>query len=411
MKQIEQLQAKVQQLETTQQTQAISTKDVDATVDRVLKDAEQKSKLLQMEGFTAGYNRGRFTIQDAQGNWVLRPRFEFQFRAIANWRDDAKQGGDTEDKEKGFQIGRMAFGADGVACNPNLTYMFMWNTTTDGGLVLEQAWAKYFVNDDWAVRLGQMRNPVFHEQAVGPTNQLAVDVSQTNILLTGTAIAYTQAITMMYDRKDSPIQAEIGFEDGFNSQNTDFTDPDSGGSSNWGIFARVNYLVSGNYADYNSFSAMGNRDNLLVVGGGGDWTQNGDSDAFLHTVDVQWENAGGLGIYAAYIGNWIDSGVTDDSFYNWGLIFQAGYMVNEQWEVFGRVGFAAFDEALLSVGEDEQLCELTFGTTYYMCGNNAKITLDVTYLSGGAPDDAIDQGVLANGNNEFVFRGQFQLLL
>ena len=51
MAQIQALQAKVQTMETNQQ-QKLSAKDVDATVDGVLKDAEKRSKMLQMEGFT-----------------------------------------------------------------------------------------------------------------------------------------------------------------------------------------------------------------------------------------------------------------------------------------------------------------------------------------------------------------------
>src|SRR3954464_5565498 len=53
MSQIQALQAKVQTLETNQQ-QAVTKADVDATVESVLKDADKQSQLMQMEGFTAG---------------------------------------------------------------------------------------------------------------------------------------------------------------------------------------------------------------------------------------------------------------------------------------------------------------------------------------------------------------------
>src|SRR5207249_4702429 len=54
MAQIQSLQAKVQTMEAQQQK--LNAKDVDATVDSVLKDAEKRSKMLQMEGFTAGWS-------------------------------------------------------------------------------------------------------------------------------------------------------------------------------------------------------------------------------------------------------------------------------------------------------------------------------------------------------------------
>lgn len=412
MQKIDQLQQQVDTLQ-AKQADAVTAKDVDATVESVLKDADKRSQMLQMEGFTAGYNKGRFTIQDAAGNWVLRPRFEFQFQDILNYRDEGKHGTNDNDTEQGFQVGRMAFGADGVACTPNLTYEFMWNTDVHGSVFLEQAWAKYFVNDDWAVKFGQMRSPVFHEQAVGPTNQLAVGTSLANALMTGTSIAYTQAVAMDYDDRNSPIWAEFGLEDGFNSANTDFTDPNIGGNADWGVFARVNYFVHGNRADYNKLSAMGNKDDLLVIGAGGDITQNGDDTAYLHTVDVQWANTNGLIVYAAYIGDFLDLNTIDNQEYSWAVLAQVGYALNNNWEVFGRVDYTKFDSAVFasSPSQDDTICELTAGATYYMCGNNVKFTVDASFLSGGAPADIPELGILASGNTEIILRGQFQLLL
>lgn len=410
MQKIDQLQSKVDQLE-AKQAEAVSSKDVDATVERVLKDAEQRSQLLQMEGFTAGYTKGRFTLQDASGNWVMRPRFEFQYRTINNWRDEGKHGGEDPDEEKGDQIGRMAFGADGVACNPNITYMFMWNTDIDGSVSLEEAWIRNQLNDDFALKSGQQRSPVFHEQAVGPTNQLTVDVSLANRLITGSNISYTQGVALEYAPKSMPIWAAIGYEDGYNSANTDFLDPNEGGASNWGAFARVNYFVKGNRADYNKLSAMGNKDDLLVIGAGGDVTQVGDTNAWLHTVDVQWANTGGLCVYVAYLGDYVDFGSTDDTAYNWGVLAQVGYALNDNWEIFARGDYTKFDSVFVSPGDDDSICELTVGATYYMCGNNLKFTGDLSFLSGGSPIDATELGLLATGNTEIVFRLQAQLLL
>ena len=66
MTQIQALQSKVQTLENTQ-TQALTSKQVDATVDSVLKDADKRSQLLAMEGFTAGWNDGHFVLGSADG--------------------------------------------------------------------------------------------------------------------------------------------------------------------------------------------------------------------------------------------------------------------------------------------------------------------------------------------------------
>src|SRR5262245_56964406 len=60
--QLDNLRTRLQSLESIQQTQAsLSAEEVDRTVERVLKDAEDRSKLLaDGAGFTAGYDKSRF---------------------------------------------------------------------------------------------------------------------------------------------------------------------------------------------------------------------------------------------------------------------------------------------------------------------------------------------------------------
>ncbi len=66
-------------------------------------------------------------------------------------------------------------------------------------------------------------------------------------------------------------------------------------------------------------------------------------------------------------------------------------------------------------GEDA-FSEVTVGANYYLgpggrFGHRAKFTFDVTYLPDGAPSDATGLGILASEEEEWVVRGQFQLLL
>lgn len=413
MEQIQQLQAKVQQLETTQQSQAsLSGKEVDATVERVLNDADRRSQLLQMEGFTAGYNKGKFLIQDAAGNWSMHPYLQFQFRSTTNYTDDGKQAGEDADIENGFEVRRLKAGIDGTAFNPNVTYNFLWATSSSGGSVgLEQAWVKYVFADDWAVRAGQIVNPVFHEQTTSARRLQAVDRSLANTLITGTNEAFSQAVSIQYGPKEGALFVEAGLEDGFISGNTDFVDPNEGGTNNFGVFARVNYFVHGQRSAYDDFSAMGNKEDLLVIGGGGDMTQTGDSNAYLHTVDVQWENTSGLGIYAAYLGNFVDSDAGGD-LYNWGFLAQAGYMLNDKWEVFGRYDYTKIDEDSVAPGAEDSFSEITLGVNYFIAGGHAaKISVDFSYLPDGAPSDIKGIGILGSGEDEYMVRAQFQLLL
>jgi phosphate-selective porin OprO/OprP len=409
MQQINQLQAKVQQLETKQE--AMSSKDVDETVNKVLQDADKRSELLQMEGFTAGWQQGKgFRIQDAAGNFVLHPFFQFDFRATSNWRQDGKHAGADNDWNNGFEVRRLKLGFDGNAFSPDFYYYFRWNTSnTTGGLNLEEAWARYFFSDDWAIRAGQITNPVFHEQVVSSSKLLTVERSLVNQLITGANQAYTQEVSLIYSPKNGPITGEVGLEDGFNSVNTDFLDPTAGGTNDWGAFGRVNWFVMGDRKEYDDFTAMGNKTDLLVIGGGIDITQTNDVTTYLHTVDAQYENTNGLGVYGAYYGNYTDDTGADNTNYDWGFLAQAGYMLNSQWEVFGQYDFTNLDSA--PAGLHDTYHEMTVGVNYYIQGHAAKITIDGSYLPNGSPTSIEAIGALAGQDNQLRVRAQFQLLL
>src|SRR5215203_3549056 len=91
MQQIDALRAKVEQLEARQSAtaQQVDSREVDATVSQVLKDADARSKYLQAQGFTAGYSKGKFLIQSEDGNFVLNPNIQLQFRYVANYRESS----------------------------------------------------------------------------------------------------------------------------------------------------------------------------------------------------------------------------------------------------------------------------------------------------------------------------------
>src|SRR5687768_17240799 len=106
---IQELEAKVAALESKQ---VQNQKDVAATIDAVLRDAERRSQLLATTGDNAaGYDNGFYLRQgDA---FQLRPGAQFQFRNVTDYREDAA-GGDDE-MENGFEIRRMKLELTGTA--------------------------------------------------------------------------------------------------------------------------------------------------------------------------------------------------------------------------------------------------------------------------------------------------------
>lgn len=418
MDQINALKAQVDRLQANQQAQAekLTAQEVDATVDSVLRDAERRSQLLQAGGFTAGYSKGKFLIQDEAGDFVLNPNLQLQVRYVYNNRvedDDDIFAGDSAN-ESGLELRRTKFSFDGNLWK-KLKYQFQWATSRSGGGVsLEAANFSYKLDDAFAIKAGQYKDPTFHEEITSSKRQLAVDRSMANEQLAGGVTDYIQGVALVWAEEGRALRGEFGYSDGPNSDNTNFVD--GGGSGTFGVaspdyggYGRLEYLAMGDWKQYDDFSAMKNTQDLLVVGAGAFFTEAGDSTAIFHTGDVQWELGNRLGLYAAYYGVYGDP-EEGGTVYDMGGVAQAGYLLTDKLEAFGRYALVKFDDT----GDDEDTFnEFTAGVNYYFAGHAAKLTVDAVWLPDGAPSNDSGIGHLDPDADEeqFVVRGQFQLLL
>jgi hypothetical protein len=311
---------------------------------------------------------------------------------------------------------------NGTAVSKDLEYSFVWDANREGGgTSLLDAWVKYMFNDQWGIKAGQFKEPLSHEKLVSPKRLMAVDRSMADNLMGGSLFDRVQGVTAIYGgyAKSNPFNAEFGITDGGpQSMNTNFTKH----TFDWGAVGRAEYKLMGDWKDYKDFTAKGTKDNLLVVGGGLDFSQAGDGDLISFTVDGQFETGTGLGIYGAILVQSADSGLTglpDDST-NWGFVLQANYTINPAWEVFGRVDLTKFDnEVVFSPGNSEDtFYEITVGLNHYLGPDGswmhrAKFTVDLTFLPNGAPQSLTGIDILDgnNGGTEIVFRSQFQLAI
>ena len=421
--QVNALQAKVEALEAKQ----LSTKDVDDTVRRILADADTRSQMLAAEGFTAGYSKGKFLIQSADGNFVLQPMLQFQLRYDAAYRDDGKStdagvSGERDKTDDGFELRRMKFGFGGNAMTPDLTYLFVWATNRKadsagegaGVPVLEDAWTRYRFAPQWTVQGGQFKDPWSHTNVVSSKRYLAVDISLLDHVLGDDQTGYIQGVALGW--QTDPLRAQLAFHDGASSANTNFQDA----KSDYGVTGRGEWKIMGdNWVEYEDFSALGNKSDLLVAGIGADWTSGDTADILYHSADIQWEPQAiaGLSMYGSVIGRATNPTADASSTYDWGFLAQAGYMLTSKWEVFGRYDMTRFDQnGLASRASIDTLHEITTGVNYYINGHAAKFTADLTFLpsgTGGASSDGM--GILPTSktetNAEVVARVQFQLLL
>ena len=445
---VEQLEARQQQAQTqpatqaqpgaTQPSAAAQPADEPATIDSVLRDAERRSNpsYLADGGVTAGFLNNKFVIQDEAGNFVLNPNLQFQFRHVANYRtDDSADGTGDNAVESGFEIRRMKFSFDGNLFGPQLTYKFQWAADRNSGTpVLDDAWLRWAFGTtfgdwgkDFAVRVGQFKDPTFHEEITSSKRQLAADRSLMNEVLAGGVTDWVQGVSLIWDDgpEGRPLRAEVGFTDGINTDNTNFVDgggsPFYGAASpDWGAFGRVEWLAMGNWKQYDDFTAMKNAGkSMLVAGAGATYTENGDTagggDTLLYTADLQYES-GRLGLYGAYVGAYSEPDfATEGGLHDMGFLVQAGYLLDEaeRWELFGRYDIVMLDDNRFDDSSEDSFYELTVGLNYYIKGHAAKITIDGTWLPSGSPANLTGIGVLDPDNDEdqFMIRTQFQLLI
>jgi hypothetical protein len=419
--QIRQLQAQVQKLESGQST--LNSRVVDETVERVLRDADRRSKLLQNDAsMTAGFANDKFFIASADGNWSLKPGVLWQFRNVTNWTSDAADDGDDE-IENGFENRRTKFNIEGTAVTKNLYYKFQWESNrSSDGFFLDDALLRYKHEDGFSIQAGQYKDPWYKEETMSDARQLAAERSLLNALIAGGVTGRVQGVSVIHEGDNH--RGEVMFHDGADSQNTAFFDGVGagdflGGGTNYGASARFDWYFAGKTTrQVDDFSAMNNKEDLFVVGGGVEFTEGGDNTALFHTIDAQWENTGGLGMYGALVGVYRDLGTgaaggtpPAGDFYDWGGLIQGGYLLNDKWEVFARYDITLLDDAALPAGSEDVVHEITVGSTYFFYKHNVKFVLDGSYLPNGSPFSQTGLGVSAGDEDQFILRGQLQLYL
>jgi len=433
MQQLEALKQKVQQLEQAQQN-LVTREDVTATVEAVIRDSDKRSQLFSVEGFTAGWSDGKFLLQSSDGNFSLHPYIWMQVRNTTSWREDGKQPGDRDDIENGFEIRRVKYGIDGNAFSKALTYKFQWQVGRSNGTPsMDDAWVKYKFAPQWSIRGGQFSDPLAHESLVSSRRFVAAERSYTNDYFSQ-ADNYVQGVSLIYDAPGS-LRGEFAFTDGANivslagnrsNQNQNFQDFETN-NADWGAAGRVEFLAFGDWKNYDDFSALGTKDNMLVLGAGLDYTEVGDTGFLTHTIDAQYETHCGLALYAAYYGRYTKdspagvnkpdpvTGITPvtnhQDLYDWGAIAQASYLINPKFEVFARYGFLGLDSDGVPAGKSDKVQEVTVGANYYVHGQNAKFTIDAGWLPDGAPIADDGAGILAGNDASYYLRAQFQLAL
>jgi len=449
LQKINDLQSQVAQLQANQTTQQhqLDARDVDSTVNSVLNDADSHSMLVDGTGVTAGWDKKMmgFFVASEDGSSMLHPGLIWKYTGVANWKHNTTGGGN--DSAVGFENTVLEPYVCGNVFTKDMTFKLLYDSAS-GSPTLTDMYVQYVFSHnvlcggDLAVKGGQFVDPTFKEQSIGDANVAAELVgarSLLNALIGGGLVGpRVQGVELLLVGDNSPVHLALAYTDGAQGANTDFQQihsvyfsPVAGHSEvfsvNWGVAARADWKLMGDWKDADKFTAKGNKQDLLVVGLGGNVTEicldgmTGGVWEYMYSADVQYCTMDGkLSLYAAALGNDLKTrnNPGTDNLQCYGLLVQAGYLVTDSVEVFARWDWTHLDGelAFLVDGGQNNFHELTAGVNYYLgdngaWGNHAKLTVDISYLPQGTPvgvpaADVLGQG---NGRSELVVGAQFTL--
>lgn len=435
---VEALETEVKQLRAKDavRSRQFESNDIDAVTASVLEDAGRHTFNFPPGG-SSGHDLDKgFFIKGDDGRFALYPDLLFQFRGVVNYREGAKAGGNSS-TENGFEVRRAKFGFYGTAFDPDFSYRFLWqNNPATGAVVLQYAWGQYLFahnlgKGDLGIRAGQFKNVVFKEETTPDRSQLLVERSLVNSLLGGGALgSETQGVDLLYTGNDSPLHVDLLIHNGIKRSNTSFDNEQpiattSGGvtttknvSTNFGVAGRIDYKLFGRWGDGDDLTGVWGRENLLVVGGGADFTQADHNNIVHWTADAQYQLHHKISLFAGAYGNFTDfrNQAGPGNRHDFGGQIEAGYFVTRSIQPVVRYSVTRFDKDF-RVGGTRTFQEFAGGVNWFLgnggqLGNRAKVTVDVTYLPDGTPAFAGGDFLASpNKKEEVVLRAQLQLSL
>jgi hypothetical protein len=402
-----------------------SSDEVRAVVAEMLSDAETRTSLLA--GGDAGHDGSRFFI--AGDGFRLNVGGLIQFRYDMNFRDKDNTAGFSNPNDEfvhGFQERRVKVDFNGEL-NKDWFFRVRLSNHSSDSVGFDYAYAGYKFANGWKATWGQFKLPLLREELVSDSKQLAAERSFVNALFTQ---GYSQGLEFAYETEG--WRAFFAFSDGLNSANTDFNTRQSvafptliSGQSDYAFTGRGEFLLSGNFKQFEEFTSEKGADMGAMVGAAIHWQQSDNTNSFTdtdyntfrYTIDASLKGDS-WNLFGAFLGDHTVAragGADGNDLDNFGAVVQGGYRFAANTEVFGRWEGLFADSDLIGSGK-KNFHFLTFGVNQYYAGHAAKATADMVWslqdtsnLSAVLPNTGV--GLLGQSkSNEVVVRLQIQVV-
>src|SRR5690606_3540842 len=116
----------------------------------------------------------------------------------------------------------------------------------------------YTLNDDWMLTVGQFKLPLFYEESMSSSKQLAADRSMANEMFNQDR---SQGLMATWDNGEN-FRLQLAASDGIMTANTDFN---SAAEADYGFSARVDWK-DGDWRDLEDFTSEANGNQALRIG-------------------------------------------------------------------------------------------------------------------------------------------------
>ncbi|MBX3374850.1 MAG: hypothetical protein KF817_13550 [Phycisphaeraceae bacterium] len=394
--------------------------EIRALVADVLADADTRASLLS-QGMTAGYDGG-FMIGSNDGNFSLKINGQIQTRFVFQTQDIPGANSRTE-TDWGVEMRRTKIGFSGHIVDRSWKYRVLGAySRMTGNFQLDEAYVEKSMDGGWSLRVGHFKAPFLREELVSSTRQLAVERSLVNERFNQDR---SRGIQFGYEADQMRFAAMLNTGHGGSGGTAwggDFPG-NSGTYGDWlagdrefGISARLDWLVAGAWNQMGDFTSAQGSDYGCMIGvavaydGDGDGLGNNADrgNVFAATVDATVKGDG-WNVYAAGIWYGFDGTAAGADRDEIAFVLQGGVYLSEDWELFGR-----FEWGDVDVTGSEDLMVLTVGVNKYWAKHNAKWTTDIGIGLNEvqAPWASRGAGWLtdsANEDGQIVFRSQLQL--
>ena len=387
-------------------------------VEDVLADADTRSSLLQ-DGSTAGWD-GKFFLASADDRFRLNIGGQLQMRWIWNYHDSPPK------YRYGFDLARAKLVFSGHMFSRDLTFRIQGDfgdfANIPGANNLEDAWMRYMLNNEWAVRFGQFRLPFNREELVDSRYQQVIERSLVN---EGANAGRSQGIEIMYADRDDTFALALsdGAEDNVGGFALIGVNPPLASAltldTDYAVTARYQHKFAGTWEQFKQFTSPPGDPFALMWGVAGHYQRNNPAVSsfgrdesrwvkLTSDVSVQW---GGSNLFAAVTYDYMDLPTFNVNVF--GVVLQGGTYLTEKFEAYARIEWGRF--IIDSVDFQDDLIVLTLGGNYYIDGQDVKFSADIGF--GLNPvGSAWNAGIAgwrfepAGVRPQVVVRTQFQLL-